>query len=62
MQKIVYPRATMFGHITVVASVSLVPRLFGGGEKKTWYLLFAHALNYSTFQIFWISPGTSVLC
>ena len=24
---------------------SLVPRLFGGGEKRAWYLLFAHALN-----------------
>ena len=42
--------------------ISLVPRLFGGGEKRAWYLLFAHALNYSTFQIFWISPGTFVLC
>jgi len=25
--------------------VSLVPRLFGGGDKRAWYLLFAHALN-----------------
>ena len=24
--------------------------------------MFAHALNYLTFQSFWISPGTSVLC
>ena len=42
--------------------ISLVPRLFGGGGKRAWYLLFAHALNYLTFQSFWISPGTSVLC
>ena len=45
-----------------VGWLSLVPRLFGGGEKRAWYLLVAHALNYSTFQIFWISPGASVLC
>jgi len=32
------------------------------GEKRAWYLLFAHALNYLTFQSFWISSGTSMLC
>ena len=37
------------------------PGSLGEGEKRAWYLLFAHALNYSTFQSFWISPGTSVL-
>ena len=41
---------------------SLVPRLFGEGGKRAWYLLFVHALNYLAFQSFWISPGTSVLC
>ena len=25
---------------------SLVPRLLVGGEKRAWYLLFAHARNY----------------
>ena len=37
---------------------SLVPR---EGEKITWYLLFAHALNYLTFQSFWISPISRTL-
>ena len=27
-------------------SSSLVPRLLVGGEKRAWYLLFAHARNY----------------
>ena len=48
-----------FATTTATTTYSLVPRLWG---KRAWYLLFAHALNYSTFQIFWISPGTSVLC
>ena len=26
--------------------VSLVPRPLGGGEKRAWYLLFAHARKY----------------
>ena len=41
---------------------SLVPRLWGRGEKRAWYLLFTHALNYLTFQSFWISSDMSVLC
>ena len=38
------------------------PGSLGEGVKRSWYLLFAHALNYLTFQSFLISPGTSVLC
>ena len=40
------------------------PGSLGEGEKRAWYLLFAHALNYLTFHSFLISPGTctSVLC
>ena len=29
-------------------SISLVPRLFGGGEKSAWYPLFAHAFNLNS--------------
>ena len=42
--------------------VASYPGSLGEGKKRAWYLLFAHALNYLTFQSFWISPGTSVLC
>ena len=42
--------------------IALYPGSLGEGEKRAWYLLFAHALNYLTFQSFWISTGTSVLC
>ena len=43
-------------------SLASYPGSLGEGEKRAWYLLIAHALNYLTFQSFWISPGTSMLC
>jgi len=33
-------------HHTGTVHHSLVPRLLGGGEKRAWYLLFAHVHNY----------------
>ena len=42
---------------------SLVPRLFGGGGKKEpGIYCLRMRLIILTFQSFWISPGTSVLC
>ena len=31
--------------LTASSLSSLIPGLLGGGERKAWYILFAHALN-----------------
>ena len=61
-EKLLTVNIDMSIQLSISRCYSLVPRLFGEGEKRAWYLLFAHALNYLTFQSVWISPGTSVLC
>jgi len=55
-------RSVISGNHTSGRAVASYTGSLGEGEKRAWYLLFAHALNYLTFQSFWISPGTSVLC
>ena len=41
-------------------TASLVPRPIEKSEKRAWYLLFAHVLNFPTFWEFRIIPCTSV--
>ena len=41
-------------------TIASFPGPFEKSEKMSWYLLFAHALNFLTFWEFWIIPVTSV--
>ena len=40
---------------------SLVPRLLVGGEKRAWYLLFAHARNYPLLNMCLGKSGKRVI-
>ena len=49
-----YRRCPLLGVVlyTSLCTYSLVPRLLGGGEKRAWYTLFAHALNHDDIPSF----------